>query len=189
MKPFYLAIYLAISLSLTSLNSLAIESRGLLAGKSKLSFAYRQMGVPMEGDFSRFSAQITYDPAQASTASARFEVDLSSIDVGYSDGNDEILNANWLDVGKYPRAHFISSKITPLDGNKFEIKGKLSIKGQTLDVTAPLTITTTATTQEFSGSLPIKRLDFAIGEGLWSDLNVVANEITIHFHLVTINEQ
>ncbi len=189
MKPFHLAIYIAILLLLTSLNSQAVEYRGLLAEQSKLSFAYRQMGVPMEGDFSRFSAQITYDPAQPATASARFEVDLTSIDVGYSDGNDEILKADWLDANQYPRAHFISREITPLDNTTFAIKGELTIKGQTLAVTAPLTITKKGNTQVFSGSLALKRLDFAIGEGLWADLSVVANEITIHFHLVTANEQ
>ncbi|PCJ33811.1 MAG: polyisoprenoid-binding protein [Cellvibrionales bacterium] len=181
MKPFYLAI----SLLLTSLSSLAVEYQGLLADASKLTFGYRQMGVPMDGDFSRFTAQIAFDPAQPATASARFEVDLKSIDVGYSDGNDEILKADWLDVSQYPTAHFISREITPLDNNTFAIKGELNIKGKTLAVTAPLTITKKGNTQIFSGSLALKRLDFAIGEGLWADLSVVANEITIHFLLVT----
>ena len=184
MKPFYLALLLL----LASLSSQALEYRELLADQSTLSFDYRQMGVPMAGDFSRFTAQIAYDPAQPATASARFEVDLKSIDVGYSDGNDEIRNADWFDTGKHPTAHFISSSITPVDGNKFALKGQLSIKGQTRAISAALTITNTANTHVFSGSLPINRLDFAIGEGLWADLNVVANEITIHFHLVTANE-
>ena len=188
MKPVYLANYLALSLLLASLSSQALEYRELLTDQSTLSFTYRQMGVPMKGDFSRFTAQIAYDPAQPTTASARFEVDLSSIDVGYSDGNDEILKADWLDTSKYPTAHFISREITPLDNNTLAIKGELNIKGKTLAVTAPLTITKKGNTQIFSGSLPINRLNFAIGEGLWSDLNVVANEITIHFHLVTANE-
>ena len=184
MKP----IYLAILVLLTSINSLAIEYRGLLASESTLSFDYRQMGVPMEGNFSRFSAQIAFDPAQASTASARFDVDLNSIDVGYSDGNEEILKANWLNISEYPSAQFISSKITHLDGSKFEIKGTLSIKGKTREVTVPLTITKTASSQVFNGSLQLNRLDFAIGEGIWADLSVVANQITIHFLLVTKNQ-
>ena len=181
MKPFYLAILLL----QFSLSSLAVEYESLLADESKLTFGYRQMGVSMNGDFSRFTAQITFDPAQPATASARFEVDLKSIDVGYSDGNDEILKPDWLDVSNYPTAYFISREISPLNNNQFEIKGELNIKGKTLNITAPLTITKKGNTQVFSGSFQLNRLDFAIGEGLWADLSVVANEITIHFLLVT----
>ena len=181
MKPFYLAILLL----QFSLSSLAVEYESLLADESKLTFGYRQMGVSMNGDFSRFTAQITFDPAQPATASARFEVDLKSIDVGYSDGNDEILKPDWLDVSNYPTAHFISRKIASLNNNQFEIKGELNIKGKTLNITAPLTITKKGNTQVFKGSFQLNRLDFAIGEGLWADLSVVANEITIHFLLAT----
>ena len=48
-----------------------------------------------------------------------------------------------------------------------------------------MTITKIENTHVFSGSLQLNRLDFAIGEGIWADLSVVANEITIHFLLVT----
>jgi hypothetical protein len=34
------------------------------------------------------------------------------------------------------------------------------------------------------GSFAIKRLDFLIGEGEWTDVSTVANEIQIKFHLV-----
>jgi len=33
--------------------------------------------------------------------------------------------------------------------------------------------------------LPIKRLTFNIGEGEWKDTSMVADEVTIKFHVVT----
>jgi len=34
------------------------------------------------------------------------------------------------------------------------------------------------------GSFVMKRLDFGIGGGTWGDVRVVANEVTVQFHLV-----
>ena len=37
--------------------------------------------------------------------------------------------------------------------------------------------------QVFEGSLPIKRLAYAIGEGEWKDTSIVADEVVIKFRV------
>ena len=37
----------------------------------------------------------------------------------------------------------------------------------------------------FEGALPIKRLDFNIGEGEWKDTDMLANEVIIKFKVVS----
>ena len=49
----------------------------------------------------------------------------------------------------------------------------------------PFTVKQDATGASFDGGFVLKRLDFAIGEGPWSDVGTVANEVQIKFHLVT----
>ena len=34
------------------------------------------------------------------------------------------------------------------------------------------------------GAFVLKRLDFGVGGGVWGDVSVVANEVTLQFHLV-----
>jgi polyisoprenoid-binding protein YceI len=36
----------------------------------------------------------------------------------------------------------------------------------------------------FEGTFNIKRLDYSIGEGEWTDVSAVADEIQIKFHIV-----
>ena len=36
----------------------------------------------------------------------------------------------------------------------------------------------------FDGAFVLKRLDFAVGDGIWSDVSAVANEVQIMFHIV-----
>ena len=48
----------------------------------------------------------------------------------------------------------------------------------------PLTVKTEGGKQVFDGALPIKRLTYNIGEGEWKDTSMVADDVTIKFHVV-----
>ena len=162
----------------------ALEFSEVQAGKSTMTFAYRQMNVPMEGRFNKFSARIAFDPAKANSAQAKLEVDLASIDTGFSESNDEIAGKLWFNTKTFPSAQFVSTGVKTLGNNRYEALGKLTIKGKSLDVSAPFTFRQEGTVAMFDGAFSLKRLDFAIGEGMWADLGTVANEIRVVFHIV-----
>lgn len=168
-------------------NAGAVEYRALKPEASRLAFAYTQMGVGMEGQFRKFSAQLVFDPAQAATAKAQFEVDLASIDTGTTDVDQEVLGKAWFNTKEHPTAKFVSSRIKALGANRYEVTGKLTIKGRTRDVTAPFTFAAQGNTGVFDGAFTLKRLDYAIGEGAWADVSAVADEIQIKVHLVALS--
>jgi len=149
-----------------------------------VGFDYAQMGVPLDGRFGKFDAQLSFNPAQLDTARAKIVIDISSIDTGSEEANDEVAGKLWFDTPTYPTATFVASGMKALGGNRYEASGKLSIKGRTQDVVVPVTFSADGTRGQFDGVLNIKRLDFAIGEGIWSDVATVANEIRIKFHFV-----
>jgi hypothetical protein len=68
----------------------AVEFNQFQAAKSSLSFVYKQMNVPVDGQFKSFRATIAFDPAKPTAAKAEFEIDLASIDAGSKDANDEV---------------------------------------------------------------------------------------------------
>jgi len=78
----------------------------------------------------------------------------------------------------------VASSIKPTAGGKFDVSGKLTIKGKSTDVSFPLTVKKEGATQVFDGVLPIKRLTYNIGEGEWKDTGMVADEVSIKFHIV-----
>ncbi|MCX7902055.1 MAG: polyisoprenoid-binding protein, partial [Burkholderiaceae bacterium] len=53
----------------------AVEYDRLVVESSRIAFGYRQMGVPMEGRFTRFQAQFVFDPQRPQQARAVIEVD------------------------------------------------------------------------------------------------------------------
>ena len=165
-------------------HSQAAEFNLVQTNKSTLAFAYKQMGVPMEGNFGKFSVRINFDPARVNAAQAQIEVDLASIDTGSNEANDEVAGKQWFNTRMFPSAQFVSTGVKALGGNRYEVLGKLTLKGKALDVAAPFTFRQEGAAGVFDGAFILKRLDYAIGEGAWTDVSAVANEIQIKFHVV-----
>lgn len=181
-KPLTLLAFAA-ALGLSGLGH-AAEFNAVQADKSTLVFGYKQMNVGMEGKFKKFAVQLNFDPAKAASAKAVLDVDLASIDTGSSEGDDEVAGKQWFNTKAFRTAHFASSGIKSLGGNRYEVTGPLTIKGRTQTVTAPTTVTIQGNTATFDGAFVLKRADFAIGEGPWADFGTVANEIQIKFHVL-----
>jgi polyisoprenoid-binding protein YceI len=153
-------------------------------GKSTVSAISKQMNVPVEGSFRKFSAEIHFDPASLATSSARVDVDTGSYDLGQEDYNAQVRGKDWFDSAAFPKASFVSSAIRPVSGENYSLAGKLTIKGKTIDVTVPVRVHSDGTTRTFDGTVPISRLQFGIGQNEWKDTSVVADPIQIEFHIV-----
>jgi len=152
--------------------------------KSTMSFVYKQMNVPVEGSFKRFKGQISFDPARPTLAKAEINIELASIDAGSAEANDEVAGKLWFNTKVFPVARFVSSSVKPLGNNRFEVAGKMSIKGRTLDTSTRATFRQEGNNGVFEGSFVLKRADYGIGEGMWADFGTVANEVQIKFRLV-----
>ena len=162
----------------------AAEYNAIAADKSSLSFVYQQMGVPVEGRFNKFAAQIRFDPAKPGTAEAAIDLDLASIDAGSPEANDEVAGKAWFNTKAFPQARFVATVVKALGDNRYEVTGKMTIKGRTQDVSAPFTFTPQGNEAVFDGAFVLKRADFAIGEGAWADFDTVANEVQIKFRFL-----
>lgn len=162
----------------------ATEFNQLQPDKSAVTFAYKQMNVPIDGRFQRFSGRIDFDPAKPAAAQAEIAIELASVDTGFPEGNDEVAGKLWFNTKQFPVARFVSTSIKPLGNNRFEVAGKMSIKGRTRDVTTPATFRQEGGLGVFEGGFVLKRGDYGIGEGMWADYGTVANEVQIKFRLV-----
>ena len=177
------------------LSSLVLASAALLAGapafaqqalvpaQSQITFTSKQMGVPVDGQFRKFDAQIAFDPAKLAASKIAFTVDTGSATLGVKESDAELPKAPWFNVPKFPQATFQSTAIKALGGGRYEVAGKLAIKGNVQDVTVPVAMTQSGPTTTATGSFVIKRLAFKIGEGEWSDTSMVADDVQIKFKL------
>lgn len=151
--------------------------------KSHIGFTFKQMNVPVEGQFPKFTANIAFNAATPETSRAEIEVDLARIDTGSDDGDTEVKRKLWFNVESFPKAKFASTAIKPLGGNRYEVAGTLSIKGRSRDLKFPVTLRPDAGGMFMEGAFPLLRLQFGIGEAQWSDTETVADEVRVRFKI------
>ena len=161
----------------------AAAQQKLMPAQSELGFVAKQMGVPLNGHFKKFDAQVSFDAAKLASSKVAFTVDMGSATLGAPEMDSELPKAPWFNAPKFPQASFTSSAFKALGGGKYEVAGKLSIKGQAVDVLVPLTMTQTGAVTVATGVLPIKRLAFKIGDGEWADTSMVADDVQVKFKL------
>jgi polyisoprenoid-binding protein YceI len=155
----------------------------LLPAQSDIGFVFKQMGVPVEGHFRKFDAQISFDAAKPAASKVAFTVNIASATLGAPESDAELPKAEWFNTAKFPQATFSSSGFKALGGGKYEVAGKLSIKGQSRDVVVPVSMTQAGAVTTAAGAFPIKRLGFKIGEGDWADTSMVADDVQVKFKL------
>lgn len=155
----------------------------LVPAQSEVTFVAKQLGVPLQGRFKRFQAQVAFDPKALATSKIAFELDLGSVSLN-ADADAELPKAEWFNVPKFPKATFQSTAIQALGGGKFQVRGKMAIKGQARDLVLPVTLTQAKGLSTATGAFTLKRLDYRIGEGDWTDTSIVANEVQVQFKLV-----
>ena len=156
----------------------------LVPAPSEITFQVKQSGVPIDGRFRKFDAQLALDPKAAQTGTVSISVDTGSATVGFAESDVELPRAPWFNSAKFPRAVFQSNAITALGGGRFQAAGKLELKGTARDLVVPVTIVQSGAQSTATGEFVVKRLDYKIGENEWADLSLVANDVRVRFKLV-----
>ena len=183
MKHLFKTTAVAAALGVAAISNQALADQALVPAQSAVNFEAKQMGVPLKGHFKKFDAKIAFDAAKPEASKIHFSIDTGSATMGAKETDAELPKADWFNVAKFPQATFDSSAIKALGGGKFQVDGTLTIKGNAQKVSLPVTLTQSGATTTATGTLPLKRLTFKIGDGDWKDTSMVADEVTVQFKL------
>lgn len=158
---------------------------GVLADKSEIKFTMNQMGVNFDGRFRKWKADIVFRPNALAQSRAAIDVDLGSVDFASAEAEVEAQGPLWFNAAKFPVAHFASTSIRNVGPNRYDVAGKLSLKGVVRDYVVPITVTTDAAGNRIAeGTFPVKRLAHKVGEGEWADTQTVADDIVVRLKMV-----
>jgi len=160
-------------------------AQGVAVDKSEIRFTVKQMGVNFDGGFRKWKADVVFRANALAQSKAEIDVDLGSIDLASPESEAEARGPLWFDTSKFPVAHFSSTSFRDLGGDRYEVAGRLSIKGITRDCIVPIAVSRDAAGNRVaSGSFALKRLDYRIGQGEWADPDTVANDIVVKLRMV-----
>jgi polyisoprenoid-binding protein YceI len=132
--------------------------------KSAIDFSIRNFGIRVSGTFKGVEGNIHFDPAHPDQANFDISLDANTVNTDNSLRDDHLRGESYLDIKRYPKIHFVSTKVLP--SNKTGIwflNGQLTIKGHTKDISFPFSATAAMGGYLFKGAFKIKRKEFEVG--------------------------
>jgi polyisoprenoid-binding protein YceI len=111
-----------------------IDTKGAHAS---INFAIKHLGYSvLTGRFDTFSGEFTYDPAKPEASTVNVSIDTGSVNSNHAERDKHLRNDDFLNVEKFPKATFTSTKIVVGDSkDEFDIVGDLTLNGVTKSVT------------------------------------------------------
>jgi polyisoprenoid-binding protein YceI len=140
---------------------------------SEVDFSILHMTVSkVHGRFGAVDAALVYDANDVTKSTINATIDVTGVDTGVPNRDNDLKGARFFDVANNPKATFTSTSVTK-GGAGLQIAGNLTIKGVTkpvvLDVegpTGPVTGQNKKTQMGFSATTTLHREDFGIGAGM-----------------------
>lgn len=123
-----------------------------------MSFTVKQMQTEIEGQFTGWSADITYDDATRAGQVA-VSIPLSGMSLGAV--TDQAAGPEFFDVANHPTAVF-TADIADIAG-QLQATGTLTLRGKEVPVVLPFTLTIEGDTATMAGEVTLDRRDFGMG--------------------------
>jgi polyisoprenoid-binding protein YceI len=154
---------------------------------SLLRFSFEQAGANNTGRFGKYTADVTFAADNLAASKIDVSIDIASLDTGDKERDDTLKSADLFDPAKFPKARFVSSKITIVGGGRYEAQGKLTIRNVTKDIKLPITFQTKEEKGRqiayLTGRYTLKRLEYGVGQGDWKSTEWVKDDVVVTFSL------
>ncbi len=150
---------------------------------SDIEFSGTQLGADFDGEFEKFTAEISFSPDDLAGSKVSVLIDIASANTENADRDSQIVSPDWFDAAQWPTAKFETKSITETAPGQYEAVADLTIRDVTKEVILPFTVEIEGNEAEAEGTLSIKRTDFGVGQGQWSDTSQVGDDVTIHIDI------
>ncbi len=110
----------------------AIDTDGAHAS---INFRVKHLGYSwLVGRFDKFSGIFSFDPEKPEASKVTVEIDTASVNSNHARRDKHLRSGDFLDVDKFPKARFVSSKIAKTGATTGVITGNLTLRGVTREV-------------------------------------------------------
>jgi polyisoprenoid-binding protein YceI len=159
------------------------------AGHSAVGFSVRHLMITnVRGEFEKYRADVTYDPARPEATRIDATIEVASINTRQPQRDADLKSALFFDVESHPHMTFVSKSALAAGEGEVDVTGDLTIRGVTREVTlavrdvsAPQVDMRGLTRIGATASTKIKRSDYGMtwNKALETGGVVVGDVITI----------
>ncbi|HEY0662522.1 MAG TPA: YceI family protein [Lysobacter sp.] len=161
----------------------ALAADYVQAPGSSLTFATQYEGEVFTGRFPGFTTRLSFDPKQLATSKLDVVIPLAGTTTANAERDDALKGVDFFNIAKFPQARYTATKFRSLGGNQYAADGTLSLRGASKPVTLTFTWTPGAK-PVLAGKATVKRLDFGVGGGDWTDTDLLPNEVAVSTKVV-----
>jgi polyisoprenoid-binding protein YceI len=171
--------------------AIAAEQYVLDPAHSQLTFSVRQYVSVVTGRFRDFSGTVVFDSAQPERSKVEATILVKSIDTGIGARDHHLLAADFFDAEKYPTITFKSNSVQLTNERVAEVRGDLTMHGQTRPVTIQVELPSPAKNNRDTLSWKVTGLLNRSEFGLkWNPVieatSGISDEIEIRMRMVTL---
>ncbi len=100
-----------------------------------IQFRIQHLGYSwLYGRFNDFSGSFSYDPAKPEASSIKVDIDTASVDSNHAERDKHLRSDDFLDVAKFPKASFVSTRVVPKSDGSATVYGNLTLKDVTKEL-------------------------------------------------------
>ena len=124
------------------------------------------------GRFNDFEGEFSYDEANPSASKISVSIDTTSVDSNHAERDKHLKGKDFLEVGKYPEATFVSTRVEDKGNGKAAVHGDFTLRGVTKSIVIDATHIGGGEDpwggyrNGFSGTTSFKLKDFGIPKNL-----------------------
>ncbi|MGE0829056.1 MAG: cytochrome b/b6 domain-containing protein [Hyphomonadaceae bacterium] len=155
---------------------------------SEIAFSGSHAAVAFRGTFSRWRADIRFDPENLQASEAVVTVETASASDGISMHDQSLPTREWFNVADYPTAIFRTTRIRHREGAEYEARGTLTIKGREIDLDLPFTLTIEGNAATMQGRVSLDRRDANLGMESDPDADYVSRRIAIDVRVEAVRQ-
>lgn len=175
-----LAVTLGLLATTVSFSTQAKETQ-IVAAESAVTAEFSQIGVPVIARFRSIAGKVNFDPKKPAEASAHFDIDTSSLDVGDELYNGEVRKRDWFNSAQFPKATLDAQGLTAIGNDHYTTTATLTFKGRVKKITIPVSVHPDILNLVFDGSVPVSRKEFSLGDPGWNE--VLEDMVLVNFHI------
>lgn len=164
---------------------------------SGFHFGVKHIYAPVKGYFADYKGTVTFSPDNPTASNFTFDIQVKSIATGNSKRDKHLLSEDFFSAKKYPLITFRSSSVTTGPDGELLVKGTLTMRETSHEITLPLVFHGSkphpamkgSSVAGFTGGLLINRLDYKVGNGKFAEMGLVDKDVQINVGLEVIRKE
>jgi len=157
-RLFSLIVFLIITAQNASANDWLVDT-----AKSRVAFAGAHAGSAFEGQFSEWSAEISFDPADLAAARVRVVINTASAATGNTLYDTTLPGEDWFNTAAFEMAVFTADSFTLTGEGTYRADGTLQIRDEVRPISLDFSLRITGDTATMTAAHTLDRLAYGLG--------------------------